>query len=100
MQAVEKLCSVLLDYLRTSNLTIVYYSSRKGVNVFSLGQVTDIDEARDVAEYPLHRRLAQKIVDYINNETISAVQDSVQSVLTFIRQQRLPLQHAQRQNSN
>lgn len=44
-----------------------YYSTRSDANVFSLGQVTDYDEACDVAEYPLNRRLAQKIVDYVND---------------------------------
>jgi len=44
-----------------------YYSSRNAVNVFSLGQLTDYDEAYDAVERPLNRRLAQKIVDYVNN---------------------------------
>lgn len=44
-----------------------YYSSQCGINVFSLGQFTDIDEARDAAEKPLNRRLAEKIVSYIND---------------------------------
>lgn len=42
-----------------------YYDSRNGVNVFSLGQLTDIEAARDAAQRPLNRCLAQKIVDYI-----------------------------------
>ena len=44
-----------------------YYTTRHGVNIFSLGQLTDIDEAQDAATRPLNRRLAQKIVDYLNN---------------------------------
>lgn len=43
-----------------------YYSSRKGVNVFSLGQLTDFDAARDAVYRPLNSLLAKKIVDYIN----------------------------------
>lgn len=43
-----------------------YYSSRNGINVFSLGQLTDYDEAHDAAERPLNERLAKKIVDFIN----------------------------------
>lgn len=43
-----------------------YYSSRNGVNVFSLGQLTDVDEARDAAQHPLNEELARKIVDYVN----------------------------------
>lgn len=44
-----------------------YYTPRDRVNVFSLGQLTDIDEAQDAATRPLNRRLARKIVDYLNN---------------------------------
>lgn len=42
-----------------------YYSSRDGVNVFSLGQLTDYEEAHDVVLRPLHKKLAKKIVQYI-----------------------------------
>ena len=44
-----------------------YYSSRNGVNIFSLGQLTDYDEAHNAARRPLHYALARKIVDYLNN---------------------------------
>lgn len=45
-----------------------YYSSRDGINVFSLGQLTDIDEARDAAQSePLNQELARMIVDYLIN---------------------------------
>lgn len=44
-----------------------YYSSPNEINVFSLGQLSDSDEAQDVAYHPLNVELAQKIVDYINN---------------------------------
>lgn len=43
-----------------------YYLSRHGVNVFSLGQVTDIREATDAAQIPLAEALAKKIVDTIH----------------------------------
>lgn len=43
-----------------------YYFSREGINVFSLGQVNDIDTAHDDVFKPLSHKLAQKIVDYIN----------------------------------
>ena len=43
-----------------------YYLSRNGVNVFSLGQVTDIREATDAAQTPLSEALAKKIVDTIS----------------------------------
>lgn len=42
-----------------------FNSSRDGVNVFSLGQVTDIDEAIDAANTPLNRAMARKIVNYL-----------------------------------
>lgn len=44
-----------------------YYSSRNGVNIFSLGQLTDSYEAHDAMYHPLNIALSQKIVDYINN---------------------------------
>jgi hypothetical protein len=44
-----------------------YYSSRHEVNIFSLGQVNDIDAAHDAALEPLNRCLADKIADYIMN---------------------------------
>ncbi len=43
-----------------------YYSSRNGVNIFSLGQLDDIDAARDAVKVPLYKALAKKIVEYIN----------------------------------
>lgn len=42
-----------------------YYSSRDAVNTFSLGQLSDIDEALDAAHRPLNEALARKIVDYL-----------------------------------
>jgi hypothetical protein len=44
-----------------------YYSSKKGINVFSLGQLTDIDTAEEIVQHPLNRVLAVKIVEYIRN---------------------------------
>lgn len=43
-----------------------YYNSRDGINVFSLGQLSDYDEAYDAAQRPLSEALATKIVDYVN----------------------------------
>lgn len=42
-----------------------YYATRNDVNVFSLGQLGDIDTARDAAMTPLNRNLAKAIVDFI-----------------------------------
>lgn len=44
-----------------------YFSSSNSINIFSLGQLTDIEEAREAVVHPLNRSLAAKIVDYINN---------------------------------
>lgn len=44
-----------------------YYATRHEVNIFSLGQLNDIDAAEDAAMHPLNRDLADKIVDYIIN---------------------------------
>jgi hypothetical protein len=43
-----------------------YYSSRDGVNIFSLGQLTDLEEAYDAVQTPLNREIAEKIADYIS----------------------------------
>lgn len=43
-----------------------FYFSRNGVNIFSLGQLIDLEEAYDAVQKPLYDVLAQKIVDYIN----------------------------------
>lgn len=42
-----------------------YYASPNGVNIFSLGQLSDYDAAHDAVFVPLNRVLAEKIVDYI-----------------------------------
>jgi hypothetical protein len=44
-----------------------YYSSRNGVNIFSLGQLSDIDSAEDAMREPLNKALAEKIADFLNN---------------------------------
>lgn len=44
-----------------------YYTTRDKINVFSLGQLSDIDAARDAAMTPLNRALAERIVDYVLN---------------------------------
>lgn len=44
-----------------------YYTTRDKINVFSLGQLSDIDAARDAAMIPLNRALAENIVDFVVN---------------------------------
>lgn len=42
-----------------------YYTIRHGVNIFSLGQLTDVDSAEEAAIVPLEKKMAEKIVDYV-----------------------------------
>lgn len=42
-----------------------YYTIRDEMNIFSLGQLNDIDAARDAVMCPLNRHLAERIADYI-----------------------------------
>jgi hypothetical protein len=44
-----------------------YYTSRHAENVFSIGQLNDMDAARDAVMHPLNQHLAEKIVDYVIN---------------------------------
>lgn len=44
-----------------------YYKVQHEANVFSLGQLNDVDSARDAARRPLNIRLAQNIVEYLVN---------------------------------
>jgi hypothetical protein len=44
-----------------------YYSSRHGINIFSLGQLTDIDAAEEAVQRPLNQRIGEKVVDYVVN---------------------------------
>lgn len=41
------------------------YTSRNGVNIFSLGQLSDFDDAQDTAIRPLNEKMAKKIIDFI-----------------------------------
>lgn len=45
-----------------------YTSSRNGINIFSMGELVDYDAAYEAAQVPLQRKLARKIVDYINDQ--------------------------------
>lgn len=44
-----------------------YYATRDEINIFSLGQLNDLDAARDAVKQPLNRHLAERIVDFIIN---------------------------------
>jgi hypothetical protein len=44
-----------------------YYTVRDQVNIFSLGQLVDIDAAYDAAWEPLYDKLAEKVIDWVNN---------------------------------
>lgn len=42
-----------------------YYCNRDAVNVFSLGQLADIDAAREAALHPLNVKLARNVADFL-----------------------------------
>lgn len=44
-----------------------HYSNSGGVNLFSLGQLNDIDIAQDMARRPAFREVAKNVADYIVN---------------------------------
>lgn len=63
-------CCALLGPVRiqaTVDFDHDYYNSRDGINIFSLGQLSDYDEAYDAVKVPLSEALAKKIVDYVND---------------------------------
>lgn len=45
-----------------------YYTIRDRVNIFSLGQLTDVDSAEDASMTPLYRRIAEKITECLIQE--------------------------------
>lgn len=44
-----------------------FYSDRHASNVFSMGQLVDIESAREAVMHPLNRQLAEKVVDLVIN---------------------------------
>ena len=42
-----------------------WYSTMDGINIFSLGQITDYADAKDQVQTPLYHKLAQKITDLL-----------------------------------
>lgn len=42
-----------------------YYTIRDRVNIFSLGQLTDVDSAEDAAMTPLYQNIAEKITEWL-----------------------------------
>lgn len=42
-----------------------FYSNQAGVNVFSLGQINDLDLAEEEAYRPLYRELARRITEHV-----------------------------------
>jgi len=63
----EKNCLVMgpSRILATVDFDHDYYFSRNEINIFSLGQLSDVDTAQDAALHPLNVKLAQKIVDAV-----------------------------------
>lgn len=44
-----------------------YYSSRNEINIFSLGQLSEVDAARDTVISPMNALISKKIVDYLSD---------------------------------
>lgn len=44
-----------------------YYSSRNEINIFSLGQLSEVDAARDTVISPINALISKKIVDYLSD---------------------------------
>lgn len=42
-----------------------YYFTMNAINIFSLGQLSDVDAAYEAAMHPLNQQLAEKITDYV-----------------------------------
>jgi hypothetical protein len=61
-------CSVLPTIRISASLDFdhEYNATRNDSNAFSLGQLSDADAAFEAARFPLNRRLAQKIVEYVS----------------------------------
>lgn len=47
-----------------------FYYGHHEVNVFSLGQLTDREAAKEAASVPLNQRLAQQIVDWLETSSL------------------------------
>ena len=61
-------CKIILGPARiNASVDFDYCTTCEGVNVFSLGQLSDLEAARNAAMEPLNRTLAQRIVDYLTN---------------------------------
>ena len=56
---------VSIDYDHEFETTREYRNTKFGLNTFSLGQLTDFDEAKDAASRPLNKLMARKICDYL-----------------------------------
>jgi hypothetical protein len=64
---------IVLDPVQISGNVVFdhdYEYARDEVNVFSLGQLSDINQAIDAAQTPLNHILARKIVDYVTNSWV------------------------------
>jgi hypothetical protein len=53
--------------LASADFDHTFYASRDQENIFSLGQLDDIDAASEAVMTPFNRELADKIVDYLIN---------------------------------
>jgi hypothetical protein len=55
------------DYYTTRNFDPENQTTNYGVNIFSLGQLSEIDAARDTVITPINAIISKKIVDYLSD---------------------------------
>ena len=55
------------DYYTTRNFDPENHTTNYGVNIFSLGQLSEIDAARDTVITPINAIISKKIVDYLSD---------------------------------
>lgn len=54
-----------LKFFETLDFDHDYYFSHRSTTTESLGQLTEVEEAHDIALRPLYRRLAKRVIDYL-----------------------------------
>lgn len=55
------------DYYSTRNFDPENNTNSYGVNIFSLGQLSEVDAARDTVITPINALISKKIVDYLSD---------------------------------
>lgn len=63
-------CTIIPNFTLTDSIVFDhdYYTIRNNVNTFSLGQLTEFEEAQSAAFRPLYHKIAKKISDYLKQQ--------------------------------